>query len=50
MSMSDLFNAYGDHLLEGVLEDMQDVDHISVGGEKVKTIKFMDDQALMAKS
>lgn len=37
-----LFSVYGDHLSEEALEDIEDVDDVSVGGGIVETIKYED--------
>lgn len=41
-----LFNIYGAQLTEEVLEDVDEDDYVTVGVEKIKTIKYADDQNL----
>lgn len=47
MSPSSLFNLYAEKLLEEALKNTPD---IKVGKENVKTLKYADDQAVLAKS
>lgn len=46
----DLINIYGDHLHELALEDMKNIDHVSVAGGKKTNIKYANVQAVMTKS
>lgn len=40
-----LFSVCVDHLLGEAVEDMENVDRVSVGMVKVKTIKLLDDRS-----
>lgn len=44
-----LFNIYGEYFIEDALEDVEE-DCVSVGEEKVRTIKYMDDLLVMAET
>lgn len=35
-------NIYGDHLFQEALGDVEGIDHVSMGAEKVNTIKYAD--------